>query len=179
MPPSVARPPTFSELSLGIKCARRLPPWELPKPLVSAAAGTAAAAALGPGVGRAKLPNAPGTVGEAPHGATPKPALPAPPDVLLRVKPPRLRGLGGSRADCSSSGSSVSSRVSVPLPRPRPQNRDGPPPVGDVSALVLGKGFVSVVSRRLVPGREAEFGEARPKLPPWENEAFLPFRAPP
>ena len=52
--------------------------------------------------------------------------------------------------------------------------------VGETKPPPPEKGFVSVVSRRLVAGLEAEDGDCRLKLleVPWETDALRPFNPP-
>ena len=87
---------------------------------------------------------------------------PEPPVVLSRIGAPMGWALeGGSRTPSSAGSSNMGSFASAFL---RPNHEEDssrenrPVPVGEAT-LPLGKGFVSVVSRRRVPGRDAVEGE--------------------
>lgn len=153
---SLPRPAILSLLSFGIRRASRdWPPGRL-SPMAEEA-------------GIAKFPKLPkadadGVEAEDPHKdeAVPRPETPV--AVLFRTKPAKGCGElcpgGASRGLTSPSGSSnMASLASFFRSQNEPPSRVAE--VGEVSPPPPEYGFVSVVSRRLVPGLEADEGEAR------------------
>ncbi|KAK5633740.1 hypothetical protein RRF57_009454 [Xylaria bambusicola] len=169
----------FSDVSLGIRWAKRLSPRVVPgrfSPIVEP--------------GSAKFPKLPnpdsppdGVVCHG-EGAPYAVVLVA---VLARVRPPNGMDLVAvSLAPRSSSGSShidgSLASVFFRSNQSEPLSREGRfVEMGEFKPPPTENGLVSPVSRRRVPGRDVFKAEGKLKLleVPWEREVFRPFMPPP